>query len=230
MERFFRTIWSALRKEQSGSPLRGHCATPTLAAEVRRFYLSATALLGLSLNAFMLGSILVSPGAFDRVWAWVDSSRVAVLAITLLLLGPVAVSLVVDYRGLQFENWQWAWQKRATRLLLSAGLGYLIADVTVLRGPWILGYAGNHDRIGVWSALLSSAFGGIPLLPFALALGFAATCWCVASGCVRSYRACRPAKSAPHAQFFVSFAWLLCALDIGLGVAAIIAFATGGPV
>jgi len=226
MKRFFRTIRSAAGRGQSGAPLHSHCVTPALSAEVRKFYLSAAALAGLSLNALMAGSILVSPQAFARIWAWVDSSRVALLAATLLSLGPVAVLLVGDYKALQRETWQ----KHATRLLLSAGLGYLVADVTLLRGPWILGNAGNHDRIGVWSALLSSAIGGIPLLPFALALGFAATCWCVAFGCVRSYRACRPAKSAPRAQRFVRFLWLLCALDIMLGVAAIIAFATGGPV
>jgi hypothetical protein len=199
-------------------------------AEIGRFRLATTAMAVFSLESFARGLVVISPEAYERCWGFVDESPCLSWFVVTLVSGSVAMSLFVDYRAGSDERWPWAWQRRATRLLQVLGLAYLVGDAAVLRGPWLLGQAGRDDRITVWTARLSSAIAGVPLLAFALVLGFGATAWCVAAACDRSYRALSSQGDWRGTRRLSVIVWLLCILVFAAGFAAFAAFAAGGAV
>jgi len=184
----------------------------------------------LSYDSVINGLVFFGPEVFERAWALLDASPWRVGVETLLVASPVSALLLVDYCTLPRCNWQWAWQRRASRLLIVSSLAYLLANAVILRGPWFLGRAGRSDRITVYTSLLSSTTAGAPLLAFTLAIGFGVTACCVAAACGRSFVATRPLDEKArtvHAELVI---WVICAAIVVLGVASMAAFAAGGSI
>jgi len=195
-----------------------------------RFAVAAFALAAVTLNGLALAVVLISPIRFEQYYSIVDRSQWLACIGTLLYAGSVIVSLVLDYRALEREKWQWVWQLRATRLVVIFSLFHVAADTAILRGPWLLGQAGGFDRLTIWTARLSSAYGGVPVTAFALTLGFGAMLFCTTSAFIRAYGACHSSGREIALQRIKVVAWILCVLVFVAGLAATSSFAAGGAV
>ena len=177
------------------------------------------------INTLAIGSVLVSVPCFEWYCRLCDGSRFIAGLETLLVFAPGSALLLADYRSLRLTKWQWPWQRSANRVLILTSFAYVALHVAALRGPWLLGNAGATDRLTVWTARLSSTTAGVPLLAFTLALGMGANLWCISAAWLRA------ARSVPdNPVHFERLAWILCALVVLVGLAAITTFATGGSV
>lgn len=193
-----------------------------------RLAISVLAYSVVTVNGLILGVVLASPALFEQLCSIADQSPWLAALGVLFSAGPVGVSLIVDYRTLEREPWQWNWQRRLTQLAVWFSLVYLAADAAILRGPWLAGQAGSFDRVTIWTARLSSAHGGVPLTAFALTLGFGATLWCTTGALIRAYAASRAKGRLMNLRRLKVVVWLLCVLVFVAGFAGISSFATGG--
>ena len=195
-----------------------------------RFAVAAFAFAAVTLNGLALAVVLISKASFEQLFSLVDRSPSLACMGTLLYAGPVAVSLVLDYRALEREEWQSGWQLRASRLAVIFSLLHLAADTAILRGPWLLGQASGFDRLTVWTARLSSAYGGVPVTAFALTLGFGAMIFCTTSAFIRAYGVYHSSEREIALRRIKVVAWILCVLVFVAGLAATSSFAAGGAV
>ncbi len=197
---------------------------------MRRAQLGLFALLVMSIHWLALGTVLVSKNCFESYCRVFDTSRQLAGLETLTVFGPVAFLLIVDYRAVGREKWQWIWQMWANRAMLIVGFGYIALYVVALRAPWLVGDAGGTDRVTVWTARLSSAYAGAPVLAFALALGLAAQLWSVAGACLRALGALSDLDGTWLGRHRGVLVMSLCILDFVVAFATITAFAAGGSI
>jgi hypothetical protein len=188
------------------------------------------ALVTLSLHGLMLGTLLIGVAGYERYCRIVDGSSVIAGIEILLVFGPSAALLIVDYRASKSETQLLGWQKGASKVMAYLSLGYVLGYVAVLRAPWLLGQAAGSDRITLWSARLSSTVGGVPLLAFAMALGLGLLMQSVSAAALRAFRSAGYLDSPRADRRFGIVVWALCATIYLVGLASIVAFATGGSI
>ncbi len=198
--------------------------------QIRRARLGIFALTLVSLYWLASGSALVGATGFEHYCRVFDDSPWLTGLETVVVFGPVAALLIADYRTMRSEKWQWTWQMWANRLLALVSLGYVALYVAVLRAPWLLGQAGESDRVALWTARLSSAYAGVPLLAVTLALGFGAMLCSVSAACLRALKAAGNLDSPWVERNSGVVVWSLCTLVFLVGLATITLFATGGSI
>jgi hypothetical protein len=195
--------------------------------QLRTSRLGLLALATLSLHWLAMGTVLISLAGFERYCQAVDGSSALARLETIFAFGPVAVFMIADYRAMKTQQWLWAWQMHANRLLTLLSLGYLTVHVAFLRAPWLLGEAGGSDRITLWSARLSSTVAGVPILAFALTVGLGVTLRSIVAACLRAFSPTENTCGGRMQRNYRTVLWSLCALVFLVGLATIAAFATG---
>src|SRR5664280_309411 len=188
------------------------------------------ALVTLSLHGLTLGTILIGVAGYERYCRIVDGSSVIAGIETLLVFGPGVALLFVDYRASKSEPQLLGWQKGARKVMAFLSLGYVLGYVAVLRAPWLLGQAAGSDRITIWSAQLSSTVGGVPLFAFSMSLGLGFLMQSVSAAALRAFRTAGYLDSPRADSRFGIVVWSLCAMVYLVGLASIVAFATGGSI
>lgn len=192
--------------------------------------LGFSALVTLWLHVLITGTVLIDVPGYARYCRIVDGSSAIAGIETLLVFGPGLVLLIVDYRASKNVPQLIGWQIGASKLMALLSLGYVLMHVLVLRAPWLLGQAAGSDRITLWSARLSSTFGGVPLLSFAMALGLGLLLQSVSAAALRAFRSAGYLDSPKADRGFSIAVWSLCAMIYLVGLASIVTFATGGSI
>jgi hypothetical protein len=186
------------------------------------------ALVGLTLDA--LGSVLVvlDNSAFERYCRTVDGSGVATGFQLLVCFGPAMLLLVRDMRRRPALAELPAWQRRWFLALDSLALAYVAWYVVALRGPWLVEHALASSRQDVWSGYLSATSGGVPLVAFFHAVGFAVLFTACSAAALRAFAKAGYLQTSPLLHRFSITVRLLCTIDFVLVFIALATYATGG--
>jgi hypothetical protein len=186
------------------------------------------ALVGLTLDA--LGSVLlvVDNSAFERYCRTVDSSGIVTGLQLLACFGPAVSLLVRDMRQRPTLAELPAWQRRWFLTLDSLALAYVAWYVVALRGPWLVEHASARSRQDVWSGYLSATIGGVPVVAFCHAVGFALLFTACSAAALRAFANAGYLQAPRLFRRFSISVRLLCTIDFVLVFVALATYATGG--
>jgi hypothetical protein len=126
----------------------------------------------LTLGILSNATLLISPPAFDRVAASLDSTPIGVCSEVLIGFGFImatgwrASQGVAESLGKGRDLSPRSWDRTLGRTLDVAAFFAWMAYAWLLRGPWLWGTTEPSARLDVWSATLSSVTQGLPLLAF----------------------------------------------------------------
>lgn len=186
------------------------------------------ALVGLTLDT--LGSALVwfESAAFQRYCRVVDGSGAAAAIQLVVGFGPALWLLLEDIRRPGRDLGAPAWRSRGAQFLDTLALTHFVGYVILLRTPWLLEQASAHNRIDLWSARLSGTVGGMPVVAFLLAVGFAILFFAMASATLRALCVAGYLTNPRSSGRFVVTVRIICATNFAVAMVTLITFATGG--